>query len=508
MTTRRIVMSGDEQNNETPEPRKRGFGKGLVTLRAKRTTRSAKSSPKNLSTKQVPSEKRDTSVRVNAHKAPTTQEAVVERIDESLIDVLPPLVDNQQVAMDISVEPARQRISQRMSVNVTERILGSVQSFPVFGAEPTNQRGHSGDESVLMEDFDPEVNNDLLAIAEQQNQFNKKNIVFKGNQLVNATYSLPINFMRLILVAISKAGNQKILPGFFYRVTTEDLVKVGVPPTSVRSVMLDAFTNLRAETIDIIYRSVADGSEEQVSVPWVDTLKYNPTNRFIDVSFSIHLAPHISLLSSHYTSYCLEDIRYMRSSNAIRLYEMIAQYKFKSSGYWIISIEELMRRLTITTRYTPSMLRSRILDPSVEDINRTKKVSLSYDLKATNGRKFDMILFKWLARSTKQLPDESQSYDPLTKSQATHFAVLLHSDEAFRSEWGKGRFVSWNSLFPTLVDELSDPSKMSYFLPWLKKYNFDPKYKKNVRRKKKKNDQASNEPMLIDDLEVDPGYKY
>lgn len=479
MTTREKGTQESEQKPISIRRFSRGFGRasGIFGAKRKRKEVSADESSSTDLTKK--------------------ENVVIERVDEDSVEVLPPVQEHE--------ESIQRLVSQRMSVKVAEdNLLDAIQSTPVVTEGSPTQALEleklGNDEPAFSNEFNVAVYDELLAVAQKQSIFSNRNVVFKDNRLINASYSLPLNHLRLILVAISKADNKQILPNTFYRITAQDLIKTGVPKTSVKVVMQEVFDTLYKQTVDLIMNVASDGTEEHVRLNWVDAMKFNPENRYIDVCFSALIVPYISSLGTNYTSYSLEAIRYMRSPNTIRIYEMIMQYQ--ATGIYITRIDHFLRRLNISASYKPAMLRTRILDQAVQDINKATKMAVSYDLKASDGRKFDIIFFKWSVSRAKKL--SSEKFDGgLTQKQAYHFATLLHSDEAFRSEWGKGHFVSWKSLFPKLVQELLDPANMSYFEPWLQKHGFDPNFKTN-QRKKKKSVHPYEEELLRDDVDVDP----
>lgn len=503
MTTQKPVASKDEQTTDKPRSTRRGFAKGITSLRTQRTRKSTTAKPSS----KVKAPAKMSTAKVT-HQTPAAKEVltkeklVIEQVAEAELEVLPPLVPNVEV---LSSTPAKRRISQRMTVD--EHLRHVIASTPVIGVEANNTSMFTGDTTDNVVNDDIQIkSNELLDIANQQNKFAPNNVVFKDNRLVNASYNLPVNHMRLILVAIAKAGNEPIRDKCFYRINAQDLIEAGVPKTSVSAVMRDAYDGLYKQSIDLIVKVAEDGSEEHVRLHWVDVVKYNPKNSYVDLCFGGLISKFISGLSQTFTAFKLSTIREIKSFNSIRIYEMISQ--FMSTGRFIISIEDLLYRLQVKSRYEPCILRRRILDPAVKEIKLATNLSVSYELKATRGRKFDTIHFSWIVHQDKQLTNESNEVIQLTQKQAFYFATLLHSDEAFRSDWGKGRRENWKKLLPVIEKELLDPTRMAYFLPWLKKYDFDPDFKTNIRRRKAKVTKVKStvpeEQDLFDGFDVDP----
>lgn len=505
MTTRKSVASKDEQTTDKPRSTRRGFAKGITSLRIQRTRKSTTAKPSSKAktpTKTSTAKAKATRPTPAPKEVLTKEKEIIEQVAETEVEVLPPLAPSFEAP---PTAPAKRRVSQRMSVE--EHLRHVIESTPVIGAEPSATSTFTGDTVDNEIDDDIQIkSNELLDIANQQNKFATNNVVFKDNRLVNASYNLPVNHMRLILVAIAKAGNEPIRDKCFYRINAHDLIEAGVPKTSVSAVMRDAYDGLYKQSIDLIVKVAEDGSEEHVRLHWVDVVKYNPKNSYVDLCFGGLISKFISGLSQTFTAFKLSTIREIKSFNSIRIYEMISQ--FISTGRFIISIDDLLYRLQVKSRYEPCILRRRILDPAVKEIKNATNLSVSYELKATRGRKFDTIHFSWPVHQDKQLANESDDIIQLTPKQAFYFATLLHSDEAFRFDWGKGRRENWKKLLPVIEKELLDPTRMAYFLPWLKKYDFDPDFKTNIRRRKAKDTKAKptapEEQNLFDGFDIDP----
>ena len=341
--------------------------------------------------------------------------------------------------------------------------------------------------SVLDEN---KLNDALLKVVQGNALEAPSNVVFQDNRLINANYKLPINHKRLIVAAIAKAGNQPITDERFYRLTRKDLIAIGVPPGSVRTVMREAFEgSLYNSSVDVEFPPTVPGGQNIIMrMRWVQSVVYDPNHDCVDICFGRHMAKLISGLSREYTTYQISTVGSLKSFNAIRIFEMLSQ------------------RLQVESNFSPSELRKRILDPAIKQINEHTMMTVSYSLKAVHGRRLDTIIFLWYSGEDASHENSEQVVVHLTRKQATHFGMILHARADFRSEWGRGRLESWDSLLSELIDALQDPVQTAYFLPWLKKCGFDPDFAKNKSRSRRKKDDQDDKlaTPVLDNFDIDP----
>ena len=396
---------------------------------------------------------------------------------------------------ELTVKALKKPKKSKKKPSVDAEVVGESEVLPLDD--------HLFDDRAILESFNRVIDHEPPADLVRGSELCPT--VFQDNRLINASYKLPINQKRLILAAIAKAGNEEIKDDRFYRLTRKDLIDSGVPSGSVRAVMRDALNGtLYNSSVDVELPPTVPGGNKQIArLRWIQSVVYNEDENYVDINFGRLVSKLISGLNREYTTYKVSSVRGLKSVAAIRIFEMLSQ--FKNGGHQIISIEEFLHRLQIETKYSPSELRKRLLDPAVKQINETTNFVLTYTLKGQLGRKLDTIFFLWYAKG-QQIEQDAESYVQLTKKQAVYFAMLLHAMPAFQSEWGRGRLERWDSLLNELIEALMDPHQSHYFLPWLKKVGFDPNFakKKKSKRRNGKEEVRETENPILDGFDVDP----
>ncbi len=186
---------------------------------------------------------------------------------------------------------------------------------------------------------------------------------YKSNKLVNTSYSLTLNERRLIELSIALVDEECDIPDMIV-VAAEQYGKVfNVGMKGVYRELSIATKNLYKQSIRIIDEIGVEDTR------WVDRVKYLDGNGTVEISFSKWVKPYLKKLRNEYTYYGLLEIGRMTSSNTIRLYELLMQ--FKKSGMLRKSLSDFRLLLGVGDKY-PSFteLNRRIITPAIKQINK------------------------------------------------------------------------------------------------------------------------------------------
>lgn len=220
--------------------------------------------------------------------------------------------------------------------------------------------------------------------------------VTKSNDLIEASYKFTLNENRLILACIAKLDSRKPMPSGHIRIRAEDFAETfGVPLNKSYEYLKEATDRLYERDI-----KTYDGKIKE-RFRWVDHVKYYEGLGYVELRFTIAVAPYITSLHRRFTSYQLGRIAYLNSPYAIRLYEMLQQYR--DIGKREFELEAFKERLVLTEKYQRfSNLKARVIDPAIDDIN--KKTDLMVSWKAIReGRRVVRILFTFVPQKQMSL---------------------------------------------------------------------------------------------------------
>ncbi|MDC5478527.1 RepB family plasmid replication initiator protein [Acinetobacter baumannii] len=230
----------------------------------------------------------------------------------------------------------------------------------------------------------------------------KNELIVKSNQVVEASYTLTTVEQRLILSAIAqipKGGD--VTDEYVYRVSVEDLKRFGANETTAYRDLKEGLNRLYDRSI--ILRS----SDRTQRTRWVQMIDYLDSKGIVGVRFSKDILPFLSNLSTEFTKYLASDLIGITSAHAIRLYELLVQYR--SVGKREITVEDLRWMFELQDKYPVwADLKRWVIDQSLKEINKFSPLNVTYDTKKT-GKKITSIVFKFQDKKALKAPKEKAS---------------------------------------------------------------------------------------------------
>ncbi len=188
-------------------------------------------------------------------------------------------------------------------------------------------------------------------------------IVTKANALIEASYNLTLNEQRIILACAAKLDGRKPMPrDAVFMLSVEEFIDLfGSDPKNAYAEMEEAATKLYERDIRRV-----DGTTRK-RLRWVYMAEYKKGEGKVRLGFSPEIAPYLTMLHKRFTSYKLEEVASLRSTYAIRLFEMLVQ--FSETGLFVISVVDFKQRLGLDEKYDRfSNLKARVIDPAVKDL--------------------------------------------------------------------------------------------------------------------------------------------
>ena len=291
----------------------------------------------------------------------------------------------------------------------------------------------------------------------------KKELIVKSNQVIEASYQLSSTEQRIVLAAISKISRDaEITDDEIYRVTVDDLKNLGVHEKTAYRDLKDGVNRLYDRSINLAI------DDESIKMRWVQSIRFLESKSVVGLRFSKEILPFISNLSREFTKYSLSDIAGMSSAYAIRIYELLSQYR--SIGKREISVESLRTMLELGKRYPLfADLKRWVIDTAVDQINEYSPLSVKYEQKKT-GRKVTHIQFSFKEKSRSIHHSEPEKFYKLTDAQINMFGNQLSRLPEF-SNLANGN-ESYESLAAKIKEMLRDPIQQKQFLPHLKNLGF------------------------------------
>lgn len=295
-----------------------------------------------------------------------------------------------------------------------------------------------------------------------------KNHVVKSNQVIEASYQLSAVEQRIVLAAISCIPkNQPITDDELYPVSVSELQLLGVHEKTAYRDLKEGINRLYERSINL---SIDDKS---IKMRWVQEIQFLDSQSVIGIRFSKPILPFISNLSREFTKYALSDIAGINSAYAIRIYELLVQYR--QIGKREISVDSLRTMLELGKKYPLfADFKKRVIDTAVDQINEYSPLKVTYEQKKT-GRKVTHILFSFKEKTksiSQQGIDIANDFYKLTDAQINMFGNQL-SRLPELSYLAVGN-ESYEALASKIKEMLRDPTQQKQFIPHLKNLGFKP----------------------------------
>ena len=223
--------------------------------------------------------------------------------------------------------------------------------------------------------------------------------VYKSNALIEASYRMSLQEQRVLLACIAKVDrSQPITDEKMYRVSAKDLAELSNNTIDGMYTELKEAADTLFERRLTIYEEANDGKPTKLTMRWVQSARYIKHEGAIELRFAHDILPYLTELSRRFTKYALSDIAQMNSAYAIRLYELLMQWR--EIGKREVSIDWLRERLDLQKKYPATKdLKRWVLDPSIEQINTHTPIKLNYEQRKT-GRKITHLTFTFTQKKT------------------------------------------------------------------------------------------------------------
>lgn len=213
----------------------------------------------------------------------------------------------------------------------------------------------------------------------------KKVIVSKANDLIAASYSLTFREQRLLLAAISLVYPKEEMP--------KEIVVSAEYYNSIFQVA-NPYRDMKEAAERLFERFlIFENNIETGKVHWVSEIAAAKNKGHVRVVFSDAMMPYLSLLSQRFSTYDLRRIAKLSSGHAIRIFEMLNQ--FKSTGMLVIKIDELRSRLQLPASYDRlSNLKGKVIDVALSEINGSAGFNVVYET-VYEGRTATTLIFRF-----------------------------------------------------------------------------------------------------------------
>lgn len=294
-------------------------------------------------------------------------------------------------------------------------------------------------------------------------------LIVKDNSLMQASYTLDMVEQRLILLAIAEARETG------HGITENSLLEVHanryintfhVEKHTAYTVLKDASKSLFDRYVTYHDVNPKTGKDRSFHCRWVDKIGYEPNSGIVFLRFTQDIVPLITRLEENFTKYELQQVARLTSAYAIRLYELLIQWR--SAGKTPIFDLQIFRQqlgVEVNQYKTMSNFKTYVLDFALKQVNEWTDITAQYEQHKT-GRIISGFSFKFRQKKPKK-----SNLVTLTDPQRLLFAKKLSELPEVSSKYSEGT-ESYSQFAVRIADMLKDPEKLKEFTPLLKKVGY------------------------------------
>ena len=264
-------------------------------------------------------------------------------------------------------------------------------------------------------------------------------VVTKSNHLVEATYALSLAEQRLLLLALAHVDSRAPLAvGICHTITLADVMEIyGVSRPQAYELLCQVAQRLYARSVFIHGPFEHQPEIAQIETRWVASIRYHDGQGALSLVFAPDILPFLSQLRERFTSYRLKSVASMTSGYAIRIYELLVQWR--EAGSRTVELSWLRERLDLGDKY-PNIrdFKNRILNPAIEQINTHSDLWVRWE-QHKRGRVVHALTFTFGLKA-KSPPTETPP-SSVTKPKLTREYVQQHAQpgESWEQAWERLR---------------------------------------------------------------------
>lgn len=301
-------------------------------------------------------------------------------------------------------------------------------------------------------------------------------IVVKDNSLIQSSYTLDTVEQRLILLAIAEAREtgKGITENSVLEVHASNYINTfNVEKHTAYAVLKAASKSLFDRYVTYHDINPKTGQDRSFHCRWVDKIGYEPNSGLVYLRFTQDIVPLITRLEENFTQYNLKQISKLTSMYAIRLYELLIQWRSVGKTP-VFELESFRSQLGLEAGQYKTMCNFKkfVLDFALEQVNDFTDIMAKYEQHKT-GRRITGFSFVFKPKKNKEEITVKNGFYKLSENQLHMFSEKLSKLQELSEFSVPGE--SYEQLASTLKGMLRDPEKQKKLVPYFDKLGLKPK---------------------------------
>lgn len=304
------------------------------------------------------------------------------------------------------------------------------------------------------------------------------NLVVKDNTLIQASYTLDMVEQRLILLAITEAretGNGINENSLLSIHASSYINTFHVEKNTAYEVLKTASKSLFDRYVTYHDINPLTKKSRSFHCRWVDKIGYEEHSGIVYLRFTQDIVPLITRLEENFTKYELQQISRLTSAYAIRLYELLIQWRsVGKTPIFDLSLFRGQLGVEINQYKSMSNFKRFVLDFALDQVNEFTDITAQYEQYKT-GRTITGLRFKFKSKIKKidTVQKREGTFITLTQKQLSMFAnkLALSPMVSHLAEIGE----SFENFEERLKQMLKDPKQQKSLIKHLENAGFKVK---------------------------------
>jgi len=223
--------------------------------------------------------------------------------------------------------------------------------------------------------------------------------IVQHNHLIESSYQLDFDEMRLINLALTKVDSRQADVGLITIYPDEFYQMIQLPKKNIWRNMKKSLESIMNKSVSIDIQGENE-SNARKSISWFRSIKYCSEKEDgckIELTFSDEIAPYLFNLTGNFTKVNFEFVRRLTTPFSFRLYQWLRQeYKMQKGGYYTLNlpIKLIKKRAGYDSTTYPKWrdFKSRVINPAIDAINQRTNFSVNYSV-IRKGKRFYELTF-------------------------------------------------------------------------------------------------------------------
>ncbi len=279
------------------------------------------------------------------------------------------------------------------------------------------------------------------------------NLIFVSNILLGSSLKYSAVQMNILFIMISNI--QKFAKSNYFKISTRDFCKK-TGNHNIKSEIAKEIQSLLSKPIHV----PLPNKKDWLKVNFISSAEYNDKEGYVEFGVDNKIKPLITNLLKEFTAINIAELFKVRSKHSKKIGMHLS--RFKSTGVWMVKVDDLKNRLGIQTQYNKIHdLKQSVVEQAQKDF---KDTSLAFDVKyhkKPGSNKTQTIEFRLLSHTPLERAINDNAGDVAFKKlielgirevEAKQILLFVPLQEINRSIWGIKKNIAKKKFEQTPVD--------------------------------------------------------